>query len=80
MRYGRWKYPMLVVCNRSSAGGYLCATVKPRDWYCVAFVCKRTMQSLSEGLIKRRSKHFDLGCVTLLDLSRAGTVLGGSLR
>lgn len=38
------------------------------------------MQALSEALIKRRSKHFDLGCVTLLDLSRAGTVLGVSLR
>lgn len=33
------------------------------------------MQALSEELIKRRSKHFDLGCVTLLDLSHAGTVL-----
>lgn len=28
---------------------------------------------LSEDLIKRRSKHFDLSCITLLDLSDAGT-------
>ncbi|GAB9463001.1 hypothetical protein Gpo141_00000477 [Globisporangium polare] len=27
---------------------------------------------LSEDLIKRRSKHFDLSCITLLDLSDAG--------
>lgn len=27
---------------------------------------------LSEDLIKRRSKHFDLACITLLDLSGAG--------
>lgn len=32
---------------------------------------------LSEDLIKRRSKHFDLSCITLLDLSDAGTCAVG---
>jgi hypothetical protein len=32
----------------------------------------RWKMELNEELIKRRSKQFDLGCITLLDLSNAG--------